>query len=351
MINSVIEKLKSNFTVPMVVYNILGQKLFSVNNFDSAFVFDPPDMNSFKNGIFNDIDKKVTYFLINTATENLYGIIYGVDEVARNFAYILSSLLEKLLEEKNMNANSVLIKDFLTGKSAESPEKIKEETGLADEAIVLLIKTEIKNIGEIYNLLVQFSSDKDLIVILGEDKLAYIKFNDSENNFDNAENLAVLIKDSIKNELLIDAYVSVGDKTENFKDIPYAFGQAECAMKMGLLAGDKNNVFTFKEYLLMQIIEKIDKEHLITYIDTLVPKNREKFFSNYELVNTAQEFLNNDLNLSETSRNAFLHKNTLLYRLDKIEKLTGLNIKRFSDAVSFKLAYVISKVIAGKESQ
>lgn len=60
-----------------------------------------------------------------------------------------------------------------------------------------------------------------------------------------------------------------------------------------------------------------------------------------ELVECVNAFLKNNLNISETSRNAFLHRNTLLYRVDKIHKLTGLNIRNFEDAMSFKLLTVV----------
>jgi len=56
-----------------------------------------------------------------------------------------------------------------------------------------------------------------------------------------------------------------------------------------------------------------------------------------ELVDCINAFFKNNLNISETSRNAFLHRNTLLYRIEKIHKLTGLNIRNFEDAITFKL--------------
>ena len=62
-------------------------------------------------------------------------------------------------------------------------------------------------------------------------------------------------------------------------------------------------------------------------------------------VHTAEAFLQSSLNVSETSRNLYMHRNTLLYRLDKIEKATGLNIRLFSDAVSFRVLTVLYKLL------
>ena len=74
------------------------------------------------------------------------------------------------------------------------------------------------------------------------------------------------------------------------------------------------------------------------------PAARE-IFSDSEMTDTAEEFLENSLNVSETSRKLYLHRNTLTYRLDKIEKSTGLNIRRFSDAVIFRLITILSKLV------
>ena len=70
-----------------------------------------------------------------------------------------------------------------------------------------------------------------------------------------------------------------------------------------------------------------------------------EIFDDEEMVNTAEEFLENSLNVSETLRKLYLHRNTLTYRLDKIEKATGLDIRKFSDAVTFRLITVLSKLV------
>ena len=70
----------------------------------------------------------------------------------------------------------------------------------------------------------------------------------------------------------------------------------------------------------------------------------------HELMNTAEEFLKNSLNISETSRSMYMHRNTLIYRLDKIEKATGLNLRHFNDAVAFRLLTVLNKLVKNKSN-
>ena len=93
------------------------------------------------------------------------------------------------------------------------------------------------------------------------------------------------------------------------------------------------------------MLEDITETKLDKYFNELTDENFRELFEDEEMLNTAEEFLRSSLNVSETSRNLYMHRNTLLYRLDKIEKATGLNIRSFSDAVSFRVLTVIQKLL------
>lgn len=71
-------------------------------------------------------------------------------------------------------------------------------------------------------------------------------------------------------------------------------------------------------------------------------------FKDKELVDCVNAFFNNNLNLSETSRVAFVHRNTLIYRIEKIARLTGLNIRNFEDAMSFKILSIVYENMVGE---
>ena len=103
--------------------------------------------------------------------------------------------------------------------------------------------------------------------------------------------------------------------------------------------------FVSKRYVLFKILEDVPKYKLNDYVNLLVDKDAREIFEDKEMTETAEEFLSNNLNTSETSRKLFLHRNTLTYRLDKIEKATGLNIRKFSDAVTFRLLTILFKLV------
>ena len=85
------------------------------------------------------------------------------------------------------------------------------------------------------------------------------------------------------------------------------------------------------------LITKLPIKDLLVVKNALIDDNFKLVMKDGDLVNSIEEFFKFDLNVAETSRNSFLHRNTLLYRLDKILHLTGLNLKNFDDAVTFKI--------------
>ena len=87
------------------------------------------------------------------------------------------------------------------------------------------------------------------------------------------------------------------------------------------------------------------KNRLKEYLDQFRLGTGESVFGDEEMIATAEAFLENNLNLSETSRNLFMHRNTLSYRLDKIERETGLNIRNFSDAVTFRVISILYRLL------
>lgn len=97
-----------------------------------------------------------------------------------------------------------------------------------------------------------------------------------------------------------------------------------------------------------KFISALDGDSRIILSDKFLDKKLIAVFKDEELINSAQAFFANNLNISETSRNTFMHRNTLIYRIEKIEKLTGLNIRNLNDAFSFmflKSIYDKTKIV------
>ena len=104
--------------------------------------------------------------------------------------------------------------------------------------------------------------------------------------------------------------------------------------------GSASNYIDERYIKLTEEISQIKLSELLSAITT--PESKE-VLNDEELLETAENFLSNDLNVSETSRVINVHRNTLMYRLDKIEKITGLDIRKFNDALDFRLISILYK--------
>ncbi len=149
---------------------------------------------------------------------------------------------------------------------------------------------------------------------------------------------------SLYEEAGIRASVGVGCETASFGEIALSYAQAVSALRMAALLGDGGEVHSYREYLLVRLLSDLPADRVRECLLSYHIEGQEEVFEEGELFSTAEMFLEKDLNLSETSRALFIHRNTLAYRLDKIERLTGLDIRKFSDAVTFRVLTALLKL-------
>ena len=103
-------------------------------------------------------------------------------------------------------------------------------------------------------------------------------------------------------------------------------------------------VVAYKDFALARLLEDMNVSKTEELILALTGEGGKELIEDSELVLTGEAFLNCNLNVSETARELYLHRNTLNYRLDKIEKLTGLDIRKFGDALNFKVVVMLAKL-------
>ena len=150
---------------------------------------------------------------------------------------------------------------------------------------------------------------------------------------------------TVEEELGVAVKVGIGSVVAGFQDCALSYQQALTAIRMTNVFGTKASVSTYKEYVLVKMLEDMPKHKLQEFLDILEDSEAKSTFADPEMVSTAEEFLHTSLNVSETSRNLYMHRNTLMYRLDKIERATGLDIRKFQDAMTFRLIMILHKLL------
>jgi len=176
--------------------------------------------------------------------------------------------------------------------------------------------------------------EKDTILVpMRFDLAAMIRSSRPEDGDDAAE-YAMAVIETLEVESGIKAVCGIGNCKSSWQALPESYEEAREALKTAEKAYHTGKVFRYKDQFLERLLSEIPpEEQKRIKAQTFTPEIRR--FLNEEIMETLRVFFQNDLNISTASRQLFIHRNTLQYRLDKIKKLTGLDLRRFTDATTF----------------
>lgn len=300
--------------------------------------------------IKTDSKRTKTYFRFNFRTEEYICSIDGGDKVAHNYALLISRYIENYgLSEISLGFNEYL-KRILSGECSKlQVQKFHVKFNVPDIACYsIVICTEGYAKNDVANVLESYStSPLDTPILMEDGNFVYVKFMDgpADSEYQSVGEFAEYLHQSLYEELGLHVSIGVGAVAKHLYDLNASYQQAITALKTSELLSSKGYVHSYRDYALVKMLEDIPRARLQEYLTVLTGDDGNDIFEDADMVNTAEEFLENSLNVSETSRELFMHRNTLIYRLDKIEKATGLNIKSFSDAVTFRLITILKKVL------
>jgi carbohydrate diacid regulator len=154
----------------------------------------------------------------------------------------------------------------------------------------------------------------------------------------------LLAKENAKN-----IRISYGTVVNEIKDVSRSYKEAKMALDVGGIFFEDRNVVAYSELgigrLIYQLPIPLCKMFIKEIFDNVNPEEFDE-----ETITTIKKFFENSLNVSETSRQLFIHRNTLVYRLDKIQKTTGLDLRVFEDAITFRIALMVVKYMKYMES-
>lgn len=166
---------------------------------------------------------------------------------------------------------------------------------------------------------------------------------EDEEDYLSISRFAQVLYSAIEEELGIKVKIGVGNPVANFESINTSYLQAKKALELGAEIADKS-VYTYTEILPLKMISSLTEKEKIEFL-----KPFKQILKNEELSVTAKEFLNNDLNSKRTAEKLFIHRNTLTYRLNKIEKEIGLDLRNFGDAVTFRMVCLMYNIKENNE--
>lgn len=298
-------------------------------------------------GVISSARYNATLFKLRFRSENYIGSIAGAGKTEKNYAYLVSELAEKDYSKNAPMTREEFFKSVLFGEA--SYFQITRYAGrFGDDkpACVMIITVENGSPKDVLNVISNYGGDSDVAFLLEDSQCVLINFLDElDGEYRSSTEYAEFLRQSVYEEIGVNINVSVGGTVKTIADLGTSFSQAATVKRMNKSLGAKGGVHSFKEYVLIKMLEDLPKYKLNEYLELLMDEKARDIFGDEEMIATAEEFLEANLNVSETSRKIYLHRNTLMYRLDKIEKATGLNVRKFSDAVTFRLITILSRLV------
>lgn len=202
----------------------------------------------------------------------------------------------------------------------------------------------------VIQLLQNMFPEQDFIINIDNRNIVVIKALPSLDSAAFITKTAHNIVDTINSELLLTVYVGIGTAVKSINDIAHSYSEARLAIEIGRVFDANKYILSYGELGIGRLIYQLPSKLCELFLDEIFQKEGLEVLDD-ETLQTIDKFFENNLNVSETSRQLFVHRNTLVYRLDKIERLTGLDLRKFDDAVVFKVAALVRKYLLTNPSK
>ena len=210
---------------------------------------------------------------------------------------------------------------------------------------------------QIQNLLVAYkerfdkaNKTRDFITAVDEKSIILVKEVKGNESYEELDKTADVIIDMLSTEAMSAAHVAYGTIVNDIREVSRSYKEAKMALDVGKIFYSNKNVVAYNRLGIGRLIYQLPIPLCQMFIKEIFEGKAPDDFDD-ETLSTINKFFENSLNVSETSRQLYIHRNTLVYRLDKIQKITGLDLRVFDDAITFKIALMVVKYMKYMESK
>ena len=308
-------------------------------------------------GVFNGAQICVdscTYKAFGDSVHPEYAVfVDGTDEMSRHFADIIAVALDQIKknnDEKFDRSNfvkNVILDNILPGDIYIKSRELRFNNDAT--RVVFLIRVTKSNDVSVFDVIQNFFPDKtkDFVININETDIALIKEVRPNVDGKDLEKLAQSICDTLSTEFYCNAIVGIGTCVTGIKELARSFKEAQVALEVGKVFDTERSIISYENLGIGRLIYQLPTTLCEMFLQEVFKKNPIDALDK-ETLFTINKFFENNLILSETARKLFVHRNTLVYRLEKIKKLTGLDLREFDDAITFKVALMVKKYLASR---
>ncbi len=275
----------------------------------------------------------------------------GVDPEARKYVKLLAVSLNSIkqyYDEKYDRGNfikNVILDNILPGDIYLKSHELHFDSDVS--RVCMLIKITDKNDVSAYEVLQNLFPDKnkDFIININETDIALVKEIKPNIDAHDIDKLAGSIVDTLSSEFYTHCMVGIGTVVDSIKDLARSFKEAQVALEVGKVFDTETTIVSYNNLGIARLIYQLPTTLCDMFLKEVFKRGSIDSLD-HETLFTIQRFFENNLNVSETSRKLFVHRNTLVYRLEKIKKITGLDLREFEDAIVFKVALMVKKYLS-----
>lgn len=280
----------------------------------------------------------------------------GDDELARSFcnlAYVALNDAKTFYEEKHDRGTfvkNIIMDNILPGDIYIRAKELHFSTD-ATRAVFLVRQVGHTDVAAV-DVLASLFPDKlqDFVLSINETDIAVVKQISGSITVRDLEKVAMTMEETLKNELRIKTVIGIGTIAERLRELADSYKEAQTAIDVGKVFETEKTIVDYENLGIGRLIYQLPTTLCEIFLSEVFKKNSIDTLDQ-ETLFTINKFFENNLNVSETSRKLFVHRNTLVYRLEKIKKLTGLDLRQFDHAIVFKVALMVRKYLASRENR
>ncbi len=192
--------------------------------------------------------------------------------------------------------------------------------------------------------------ENDILVDIDRHSVAMIKDLMEDNSQDELLQYAQALQETLMGETAHQMTIGIGRMRHTLEELRESYVEARRAIEVGRMFKPQESIYVFSHLILERFLMELPQDISAYYHSLLFNRRNQRLF-NEEMLYTIDMFFKKDLNLSDTARQLYIHRNTLVYRLDKVQKQIGLDLRSFEDAVTFKILMELKKVSGDNSSR
>ena len=345
IIQKSLDELKAITKVDLEVYDLEGSRLAgTVSRYNEEthvvriFAQSAAQTQEMENKWFMKIlDEERDLYVLVAYGDQQY--TYSVAKIAVNQLQALIVAYKEKFDRNNFFQNLIL-DNLLLVDIYNRAKKLHLE--VEAKRVVFLIETKVESESIVKEILRSLFSQQtgDFVTSVDERNIVLIKSLHKEDYREEISQTAKTIVDMINTEAMLSVKVAYGTVVHELRDVSKSYKEAKMALDVGKIFYAEKNIIGYEKLGIGRLIYQLPVSLCRMFMNEIFGDNLPDKMDEETLI-TIQKFFENSLNVSETARQLYIHRNTLVYRIEKLQKETGLDIRNFDDALTFKIALMV----------